>query len=316
MMITIAVINESTIVPDAAMPAVVAALQKQVEEHFWPAWGLDAELELVRKGRAPAPGAWQLVILDDSDQADALGYHETTAAGLPLGKCFARTTSEDGGAWTVTASHELLEMIADPEINLTVFVQDGDTSGKLYPYEVCDAVENVTYMIDGVEVSDFVLPSYFEPGTAGAKPAAPFDFLKQLTQPLPALLPGGYIGEFVVGQGSGWTQITDMRARPRRMMPAVGSRRQRRMLPKSVWRRSWAFSLRACPAETPAHSGLRGDGPHPRSSAGQISDLSGCREIADRVGTLPEQGGGGDGAPQRTRRLRPALPSNLGLGRD
>lgn len=262
-MITIAVVNKSTVVADAEMPAVVAALQKQVEEHFWPAWGLDAELELVtppervegprdgtpyenpNKSTPIDPTWWQLVILDDSDQADALGYHQTTPAGTPQGLVFARTTMQDGGQWTVTASHELLEMLADPEINLSVFVQDSNaTSGKLYAYEVCDAVENVTYAIDGVMVSDFVLPSYFEPGTAtvsamGATPAAPFDFLKQLTMPLPALLPGGYLSVFQVGaQSQGWTQITDMRARARHMMPAAGSRRHRRMLPRSLWRRS------------------------------------------------------------------------------
>jgi hypothetical protein len=256
-MIKIAVINESTVVADADMAAAVAALQKQVEEHLWPIWGLDAELELVVKGAfkgsTPAADAWQLVILDDSDQADALGYHETTETGLPLGKAFARTTIADGGAWTVTASHELLEMLADPEINLSVFVQDSDTTGKLYAYEICDAVENSTYMIDGIQVSNFVRPSYFEPATSGVQVKAPFDFLEQLTMPLPAMLPGGYLSVFTVGcssgsGGGGWTQITDMRARARHMMPAAGSRRQRRMLPKGAWRRS---------AHPPAPLGLR-----------------------------------------------------------
>jgi hypothetical protein len=239
-MITVAVVNQSTVVSDSELPAVVAALQKQVEEHFWPAWNLDAELDLVAKGRPVRAGAWQLVILDDSDQADALGYHETTADGLPLGKVFARTTLQDGGQWSVTASHELLEMLADPEINLSVFVQDGATSGRLYAYEVCDPVENDIYLIDGIAVSDFVLPSWFEPATAGVTPPAPFDFLKQLRAPLPALSPGGYIGVFNVGDGSGWTQVTDMRARARHMLPPAGSRRHRRMLPRGAWRRSTA----------------------------------------------------------------------------
>ncbi|HZU89655.1 MAG TPA: hypothetical protein VE993_10410 [Stellaceae bacterium] len=255
-MITIAIINEATVVADADMPAVVAALQKQVEEHFWPAWGLDAELDLVAKGTAAPPGAWQLVILDDSDQADALGYHETTEAGLPLAKVFARTTIEDGGSWTVAASHELLEMLADPEINLSVFVQDDETTGKLYAYEVCDPVEEATYLIDGIQVSDFVLPSYFERGTVGATPAAPFDFLKRLVRPLPALLPGGYLSVFQVEEGGGWTQIADMRKRHARMVPPDGSRRHRRMLPKSGWRRSAVISGRTV---APAARGMLPD---------------------------------------------------------
>src|SRR5579884_2751040 len=239
-MIAVAVINESTAVTDADMPAVVAALQKQVSSEFAAAWGIDAALHWIPKEIQPNQAFWQLVILDDSDQADALGYHETTADGLPLGKVFARTTLQDGGQWSVTASHELLEMLADPEINLSVFVQDGATSGRLYAYEVCDPVENDVYLIDGIAVSDFVLPSWFEPATAGVTPPAPFDFLKQLRAPLPALLPGGYIGVFNVGDGSGWTQVTDMRARARHMLPPAGSRRHRRMLPRGAWRRSTA----------------------------------------------------------------------------
>jgi hypothetical protein len=220
-MITIAVVNQSTAAAQSDLAPVVAALRKQVEEDFWPAWGIDAELDLIAHGAAAPATAWQLVILDDSDQAEALGYHETTAAGLPLGKVFARTTMRDGGQWSVTASHELLEMLADPEINLSVFVQ------------------NTTYAIDNVLVSNFVLPRYFEPGTAGATPAAPFDFLKQLAMPLPAMLPGGYLSVFQVGgQSQGWQQITDMRARPGRMMPAAGSRRDRRLRPRPQWRRS------------------------------------------------------------------------------
>jgi len=50
------------------------------------------------------------VILDDSDQAGALGYHDLTSDGLPIGKVFAASDLKAGTSWTVTASHELLEM--------------------------------------------------------------------------------------------------------------------------------------------------------------------------------------------------------------
>jgi hypothetical protein len=66
---------------------------------------------------------WWLTILEDSDHADALGYHETTDQGLSLGKVFAHLARQEGGNWTITARHELLEMLDDPEISLTVFVQ-------------------------------------------------------------------------------------------------------------------------------------------------------------------------------------------------
>lgn len=237
MTVNIAIINHSTVVPDTEVPAVVAALQRQVTEHFAPVWGQGATLTIFSKDVVPPPDFRQLLIADDSTQADALGFHEVTAAGLPIGYCFARSTIEAGGSWTVTLSHELLEMLADPEINETVFVQATDTTGTLYAKEVCDAVEETQYGIDGVAVSNFVLPSYFEVGVASAL-QPPFDYLKQLPGPVPALLGGGYIGLFEVGAGGGWTQKSDMRKLHARMVPAPGTRRHRRTLPRAAWRRS------------------------------------------------------------------------------
>ncbi len=87
--IQISVINESTVVSDAEVTPVVGALQKQVTNEFRPIWGVDAELTLVPKNTLPPSGSWWLVILDDSDQAGALGYHDLTSEGLPIGKVFA-----------------------------------------------------------------------------------------------------------------------------------------------------------------------------------------------------------------------------------
>jgi Fe-S cluster assembly iron-binding protein IscA len=35
-------------------------------------------------------------------------------------------------------------MLGDPNINLTVFVQNSNTAGMLYAYKVCDACEDDT----------------------------------------------------------------------------------------------------------------------------------------------------------------------------
>src|SRR5262249_18356689 len=144
--------------------AAVAALQTQVHEHFAPVWGIDADLKFVPKGAKPEPKTWWLVILDDSDQAGSLGYHDLTVEGLPIGKVFAGSDIKCGTHWTVTVSHELLEMLADPEINLTVFVQQQPNSGVLYSYEVCDACEDdqYGYKIGETLVADFVFPAWFE----------------------------------------------------------------------------------------------------------------------------------------------------------
>src|SRR5262245_16316521 len=114
----ISVINESTLLTDSDVIPVVAALQQQVLNDFRPIWGLDAELTVIPQGTPPPIGTWWLVLLDDSDQAGALGYHDLTPDGLPIGKVFAGSDLKFGMSWSVTASHELLEMLADPNINL------------------------------------------------------------------------------------------------------------------------------------------------------------------------------------------------------
>src|SRR5271154_5703301 len=116
----ISVINASTVLNDNDIRPVIEALQQQVSDDFFPAWGVDAKLTFIPTASAPPGDTWWLTILDDSDQAGALGYHDLTPDGLPLGKVFAATDLKYGNSWSVTASHELLEMLADPNINLSV----------------------------------------------------------------------------------------------------------------------------------------------------------------------------------------------------
>jgi hypothetical protein len=236
--IKISVINASTVLTDNRVKPVVPALQAQVRRDFSPAWGIDADLGFVPRGAKPASDSWWLVLLDDSDQGGALGYHDLTKSGLPLGKVFAGSDMKYGYNWTVTASHELLEMLADPDINLTVFVQPSAETGTLYAYEVCDACEadRFGYKIDDILVSDFVYPSWFE--SFRKKGSAQFDYKKQIQKPFD-LLPGGYIGVFDVRSGTGWHQIT-AEGEPIRydMRPRIGSRRERRRTPRDQWLKS------------------------------------------------------------------------------
>ena len=161
---SVAVINASTVLRDDDVAAAVPALQKQVSEHLAAVWGIDATLNFVQQGASPPGGTWWLTILDNSDQAGSVGYHDLTNEGLPLGKVFAGSDMMNGYNWTVTASHELLEMLIDPDINRAVFIQDETGAGKLYAYEICDPCKSdqYGYQIDGVLVSDFVFPSWFE----------------------------------------------------------------------------------------------------------------------------------------------------------
>jgi hypothetical protein len=104
---------------------------------------------------------------------------------MPLGKVFARLDLRSGASWTVTLSHELLEMLADPWIN---WCAQGSDS-RVYALEVCDEVEAdvLGYEIDGVLVSDFVTPAWFDPAQADC-----FDFKRHISRPLQLASGGVY----------------------------------------------------------------------------------------------------------------------------
>jgi hypothetical protein len=222
----IAITNASTCLSDAQVQSVIPSLQKQVTRDFNSYWDLDCSLTFLPKKQPLTAGWWQIVITDDPDQAGALGYHELASTGAPLGKVFAALDIDSGSSWSVTLSHELLEMLADPWINWCAEAPDG----KLFALEVCDAVEadHLGYEIDGVMLSDFITPSWFEPTEADR-----VDFMKRISKQL-ELAPGGYIS--VLSPGKGWTQLSaeSLGCAP---IPS-GSRRSRRALDKSEWRRS------------------------------------------------------------------------------
>jgi len=190
----VTVVNEAKTGWGVAPAALVAALQKYVDQRFAPVWGTPATLAA---GKAVKKGAWALVFLDDADQANALGYHDLTPDGLPLGKVFVRTTLSSKNLVSVTASHELAEMLADPAIDLAAEAPDG----TFYAYEVADPVEEETFEIDGIPMSNFVYPSWFE-GFRKAK-SDKFDDLGSCQKPF-QIRPGGYMSIFKNGQ---WTQI-------------------------------------------------------------------------------------------------------------
>jgi len=222
----IAITNASTCLSDAQVQAVIPSLQRQVSRDFNAYWDIDCSLAFLSRKETLTAGWWQIVVTDDPDQAGALGYHELASTGAPLGKVFAALDIDSGSSWTVTLSHELLEMLGDPWINWCAESPDG----KLFALEVCDAVEadHLGYEIDGVSVSDFITPSWFEPTEADR-----VDFMKRISKRL-ELAPGGYIS--VLDPAKGWTQLSaESFGGP--AIPA-GSRRSRRAMDKAEWRKS------------------------------------------------------------------------------
>jgi hypothetical protein len=99
-------------------------------------------------------------------------------------------------------------MIIDPWANLSVFVQTSQTEGSVVAYEVCDPCQAVahSYEIDGVVMSDFVLPSWFGFFNSGGT----FDFKGYINEPC-TILPGGYALVFQVpNNNAGWQVVNGM----------------------------------------------------------------------------------------------------------
>lgn len=222
-MTDIVLVNRSTVLTDAAIEKVIPALQAQVTEDWLPHWpNRGAMLHFAASGAEPPTGMWPIYILDHTDVPGAGGYHDDDS-GTPEGKVFAADAMQYGEQWTVDCSHELLEMLGDPDTNTIISLPHGLHCLQ----EVGDAVEadEFGYLKQGVLVTDFVLPAYFNP------PQQPvgvlYDFRGRLHKPAPALLSGGYLGiELPNGE---WTQVVKRKADGTMSRRARNSHRVRRM---------------------------------------------------------------------------------------
>ena len=225
---TIAVVRETTLLTDAQVLAYVKAQQTQITRDFLPIWNMDATIVFIPQGQVIPPDAWQVLLLNDSDQAGALGYHDNLGpSGEPRSKIFVADDLQDGVPWTITPSHEILEMRADPNANLTVKASQNGIVYE-YAYEICDGPEDdhFSYDIDGITLSAFVTPAWFD---LNAKGPFVFPATVPITAPF-ALAEGGYIGVREVSPTpTNWTQRMAMGAPGRRALnKAPTSRTMRR----------------------------------------------------------------------------------------
>jgi len=264
----ITVVNMSKRVSDDKAQEVIRAVNRQVREDFEPYWSLGATLRLEgRSKKAPdtlSPpdmrGDAVLYLWDKVDVPGALGYHDANARGIPYGFVFTELEQALNEEWTVTLSHEALELIADPLANLLVAGPHPTENRTVFHwYEMSDAVQGEVYQIDGVEVSNFVLPLYFTPTT---EPGSRNDFLgrpdeKGETLPSFGVSRGGYIGFFdpKVGRHVTFAMAGDAQARERlavkKQLSAGGFAAGRRAYRISGWPREKALTPAGARAATP-----------------------------------------------------------------
>src|SRR5450432_3612374 len=102
----IALVSETPTVDIAELAVVAAALQKQVIRDFGPIWGIQADVAAYPSLEHIPLDYWPIIVKDDLARPEAAGYHEDD-----LGEPYALVRRT--GDWSVTASHEMLEILAD-----------------------------------------------------------------------------------------------------------------------------------------------------------------------------------------------------------
>ncbi len=191
----IAILNQSTLVSDADAQTMTQAIVKQVRLDAAPLWDrTPAAVVFYADAKLVPPRAHGIAIVDtiENEPKGVLGFHTEDQGGKLWGVVAAHPELDNGGKvttgdWSVASvlSHEVLEMFIDPNCNLW----SNDDKASMYSFEVCDPVEAPTYPVDGVSVSNFVTPSWFDP-LAGK--SAQFDKLGLLKAPF-SMLKGGYV---------------------------------------------------------------------------------------------------------------------------
>lgn len=201
---TLNLINESTVAHDDQLAEIAAALQKQINRDFREEWWTNATVKAIPTGGTPEPGAWWLTVADTLEVAEALGYHDLTPDLQPVALIGAKLDIEFGSSLSVTIGHEALEMLGDPLIGLMV---EDDRTKRAYAYENCDACEadKFGYEVDGVLLSDFVLPAFFNQYQEGH--AAKLDHGGHVKEPF-EILEGGYLSYRDIGGDGEWKQLT------------------------------------------------------------------------------------------------------------
>jgi hypothetical protein len=248
----ISLINMSNgAVSDGDLQTAIRAVNRQIREDFEPYWGFGARLRLEgksgqrKRGFDPADmrGDAVLYLRDVARIRDAEGYHDRNFSGIPYGFVFLEVSKKLEEDWTTTLSHEALELLADPEANLLVQGPHPDPKQKkrnvFHWFEMCDAVQDETYLLDGVRVSNFILPLYF---TSSEERGGRNDFLGTIrdgkTLQSFSVNPGGYVGFFdpTAGKSGGDdTYGRDARAAERlkvktQLKTGRGQARRRRLL--------------------------------------------------------------------------------------
>lgn len=161
----------SSTVPRAELEAALPMFQTAVSRDLAPVWGTDAVL-FVGDPAKPEPADMTVTIREAANCWSCLGYHWITAKRQPYALVFDVSTID---SWQLTLTHELFEMLVDPQANRTM-----TRNAKTWLVEVADPCESgfYAYFIDGVAISDFITPRWYDNSYPG-----PIDFTQSFSHP-------------------------------------------------------------------------------------------------------------------------------------
>ncbi len=195
----IALVSELQQIAPVDLARVSAAIQRQVVEDFAPIWNVSATIDPFPDLDHVPVGYWTILITA-KDLGAELGVHYDDA-GQP------HAVVELSDSWSISASHECLEMLLDPWGNrVTDGVLPGGSGQRVqYLLEVCDPCQDASfaYPINDMLVSEFYTPAYLEP----ARPGARYSCRGSLSAPL-TILKGGYLSWYDPLAGN-WYQRDD-----------------------------------------------------------------------------------------------------------
>lgn len=197
-----AVIAGDPSVVDDYWNEIIQALNYQLANHLQSDWGLSGSVHgFTDPSQLKSnPGVVPIYIRQPNNSNlpnSVLGCHKwINGQSVPS----AVVDYQSGGLWSITASHEILEILLDP--SLGQWVPSGiPADPRSFLREVCDPCLGVTYTPpnSSIYLSDFCLPDYYSPQPVNNR----FTYAQAYTDQSNSLQPIGFSnGSFAYASGS------------------------------------------------------------------------------------------------------------------
>ena len=193
--IQVGLVDRTGALDSKLVAATAAALNIQAMRDLSGIWNVQATVRYLPDPKKIPVGVWPVFLVAKLPPGEG-GVH-LDKKNQPYSLVIGTPDSDD---WTIDASHETVEMLVDPAGNrlqtsrAIEIAGNGvrDTTGQFeYLVEACDPCEAnaYAYSIDGIAVSDFITPHFYDPVAASG---TLYSFGGNIKVPR-EVLPGGYI---------------------------------------------------------------------------------------------------------------------------